>query len=715
MQKNKWNKKVDWIKSGSTYIQQCRTELYDENKVIAVGDIYFRLNKYLTGVTFTYINSLNNIYKKDLLTGDGNSIVNMYNEYDVIDRCMKNIIQVDIAADTNIDLDLQWFEINGVKLKPGHLVLLKNQKSEFENDIYYVDNQYFLEITDYLSTREKSEKFSCSVKLGKNFDKQFFLVNNGFEFPINHEPKYFIEGKSFILKNIIKYDGLYNTRTDSEGTSKIIFTDIDLARKQIVDNIGRYSDAILTGITALSIPDNFLTINYHYNSYIIRSGLIEDISFTGVTSDINNIGYTTINIPDTFNCEIDDYINLQILSGSTVVLDLNTFIKDVKSSYIILEETIPSDIITNLQNCSYTIKNYTVAYDWYDAIEKSNLSPYSDFFTLTAYTYNVDVTNFINIQISPKENIYDKYFDYDGISFDFDDSVDPEYHLFFSTTNQYVKYNLFNFLNQINNTGFTNDFSIFNENILSAFTYKYTDDGKIKLSTSVTGITNMFKPYTFVYAKAVSEPTLITLVYDVNDYEIIIAKPKSWTKYPTQNQLPEITSIQNIDGLEIISKILYDVYCDGPLINYNLYDENEKKYIAKSYGELLDNNLFFRLNVTGILYENDNNEYVLKLYDLGKNFDGKDQYLQFISNELIYVGSDRITRLPVSLKTLSGYTYTSTVVTGTTIYDFNTINWNVLNGGENDVLINSPICDSGENVVLSNVSVIPLTYNVIKG
>lgn len=715
MQKNKWNKKVDWIKSGSTYIQQCRTELYDENKVIAVGDIYFRLNKYLTGVTFTYINSLNNIYKKDLLTGDGNSIVNMYNEYDVIDRCMKNIIQVDIAADTNIDLDLQWFEINGVKLKPGHLVLLKNQKSEFENDIYYVDNQYFLEITDYLSTREKSEKFSCSVKLGKNFDKQFFLVNNGFKFPINHEPKYFIEGKSFILKNIIKYDGLYNTRTDSEGTSKMIFTDIDLARKQIVDNVGRYSDAILTGITALSIPDNFLTINYHYNSYIIRSGLIEDISFTGVTSDINNIGYTTINIPDTFNCEIDDYINLQILSGSTVVLDLNTFIKDVKSSYIILEETIPSDIITNLQNCSYTIKNYTVAYDWYDAIEKSNLSPYSDFFTLTAYTYNVDVTNFINIQISPKENIYDKYFDYDGISFDFDDSVDPEYHLFFSTTNQYVKYNLFNFLNQINNTGFTNDFSIFNENILSAFTYKYTDDGRIKLSTSVTGITNMFKPYTFVYAEAVNEPRLITLVYDVNDYEIIIAKPKTWTKYPTQDQLPEIISIQNIDGIKNISDILYDVYCDGPLVNYNLYDENEKKFIAKSYGELLDNNLFFRLNVTGILYENDNNEYVLKLYDLGKNFDGKDQYLQFISNELIYVGSDRITRLPVSLKTLSGYTYTSTVVTGTTIYDFNTINWNVLNGGENDVLINSPICDSGENVVLSNVSVIPLTYNVIKG
>ena len=712
MQKNKWNKKVDWIKNDSTYIQQSRTELYDENKVIAVGDIYFRLNKYLTGVTFTYINSLNDIYKKDLLTGDGYSIVNMYNEYDVIDRCMKNIIQVDVAADTHIDLNLQWFEINETKLKPGHLVLLKNQNSEFENDIYYVSNLYFLEITDYLSTREKSEKFSCSVKLGKNFDKQFFLVNNGLEFPINHEPKYFIEGKSFILKNIIKYDGLYNTRTDPEGTSKMIFTDIDLARKQITDNVGRYSDAFLTGITAISIPDNFLTINYHYDSYIIRSGLIDEISFTGVTSDINNnnIGFTAINIPNTFNCQTNDYINLQIFSGTTIVLDLNTFIKNDLTSYIILEETIPNDIITNLQNCLYTIKNYNVAYNWYDALEKSNLSPYSDFFTLTAYTYNVDVTNFINIQISPKENVYDKYFDYDGISFYFDDYIDPEFHLVFNTTNQYIKYNLFNFLNQINNTGFTYDFSIFNENILSAFTYKYTDDGRIKLSTSVTGITNMFKPYTFIYASAIGEPTLRTIVYDVNDYEIIISKPKLWTKYPTQNQLPEIISIQNIDGLKNISDILYDVYIDN-----DNFDENEKKYIAKSYGELLDNNIFFRSNVTGILYENNNNEYILKLYDLGKNLDGKDQYLQFISNELIYVGCDRITRLPVSLKTISGYTYTSTVITGTTTTDFNIIDWNVLNGGENDILINSPKCENGIDTVLSNVSVIPLIYNVIKG
>ncbi|HOY91209.1 MAG TPA: hypothetical protein PK891_05790, partial [Bacteroidales bacterium] len=198
------------------------------NRIIAVGDIYFRLNKYLTGITFTYVNSLEDIYKRDIMTGDGYSIVCMYNEYDVIDRAMKNIIFVDVASDVNINLNYvgrdgkiypqQWKVIDGVKLKSGHLVLLKNQDNDIENDIYVVTNKHFLENTNYLSTREKSNKFSCSVKLGTNADKQYFLsgstalasINNGYGFPISFEPKTFIKGDSYIIKHLISYN-LYNT------------------------------------------------------------------------------------------------------------------------------------------------------------------------------------------------------------------------------------------------------------------------------------------------------------------------------------------------------------------------------------------------------------------------------------------------------------------------------------------------------------------------
>ena len=44
MQRNKWNRKIDWIKKNDVYIQDTRIEKYDEDKVIAVGDFYFKLN-----------------------------------------------------------------------------------------------------------------------------------------------------------------------------------------------------------------------------------------------------------------------------------------------------------------------------------------------------------------------------------------------------------------------------------------------------------------------------------------------------------------------------------------------------------------------------------------------------------------------------------------------------------------------------------------------
>ena len=191
MQKNRKSRKFDWVKQNDgSFIQQTRSVQYDENKFIAVDDIYFKFNKYLTGVTYTYINNLDDIYNsQNLLTGDGYSIVNMYNEYDVIDRVLKNIIFVDVASDTHIDISKQWLQINGVNLKPGHLVLLKSQNagSEIENDIYIVSNNNFLINYNILINREKSDKFSCSVKLGNNADKQFFLLNVGSNFPITGE------------------------------------------------------------------------------------------------------------------------------------------------------------------------------------------------------------------------------------------------------------------------------------------------------------------------------------------------------------------------------------------------------------------------------------------------------------------------------------------------------------------------------------------------
>ena len=723
MQKNKWSRKFEWIKSGSTYIQHIRPEIYDQSKYIAVGDIYFKLNKYLTGVTFNYINSLNDVYKKDLVTGDGYSIVNMYNEYDVIDRVMKNIVFVDAASDIDIQLlsgktRTQWKTINNVKLKPDHLVLLKNQISEFENDVYKISNQYFLDNAGFLSSRDKSDKFSCSVKMGNNADKQFFLLNNGYEFPITNEPKYFIEGQSFILKNLIQYN-LYNTSTGS--TSKIIFTDFDFARKQIVDNYNLYYEAYLDYLNPNSVilPSKYVTINYHHDSYTIRSGVTTD--YDGLTSGMTNNAYsggTYIPFPSGYNCAIGDYIHINIYSGITSLLELNTFIKNIENNYIIIEESIPNRILNELKIYPFFVENLTVATNWWDAIDKlTNFTPYVDYYSIT--TGITSVPDYIILRINTKEFIYNKYFDYDGLIFNFIDDTTP---VTFNTNYHYIKYKLFDRLYEIDNTIFTSGFTFFNDIILSGSSIQdsfFTDSNRIKI-TLRDKITNLFKPYTYVNISGedlsvdpghpLPTPTQKALVYSVSDYEIIIDKPLGWSLTTIGNLGNiKVRSIQNIDGLKNISDILYEVYMNQEYKNgwYVQKKDNERKYIARSYGELLTYNELFRKNVTGILYENQNNEFVLKLYDLGRNLtpSGDTNLTTYNAIELVYIGSDKKTRLPVPLKMMnenSGSTYS--------------LYWNCLDDGFDDASNISPeIFDAGENIVLPGINNPQPIYNIIDG
>lgn len=710
MQKSIWNRKVDWIISGSTspyyYYKEERSELYNENEVIAVGDIYFRLNKYLTGVTFTYINRLEqisgntyytDIYKIDPMTGDGYSLVNMYNEYDVIDRVMKNIVLVDVAADTNIELtaidingkifNVEWEELNDVKLKPGHLVLLKNQTLSTENDIYRVSNNNTLVNAGFLSTREKSEKFSCGVKLGKNFDKQFFLVNTPNEnyFPIYFEPKTFVEGKSHLIKNLINYN-LFSSSTGS--TLKIIFTDYEVARQQLMDGFEHYYEIFVTGMTFTGTTDIYATINYHHdNSYIIRSGTTNSSSFTGITSEILNFSgftgitnyfnyYTTIPKPNDFDCIIGDKIYLNIYSGDTIYsgsshLIFTSYVRNIQNNYLILDETIPNFILNDLSNCTYLIENLNIANDWNKAFYiLKNYTPYVDFYIFDTIRY-VDLSGtgygyYSGITINTKDYSYDKYFDYSDLTFTFDNN---SYNFEISENSEtsigsnYINYKLFDRLNQINNTLFTSGFSFFNNYILpiSQPQYFYTDSNRIRITTSLTGLTNIFKPYTYINAVAFGESTEKTLVYSVKSNEIIIERPRNWTIYPTQAQLPLITSIQNIDGLKNISDILFEVYVNKTYDWYIQKSDNERKYINRSYAELLQLNEDFRSDVTGILYENDNNEFILKLYDIDN-----DPNLFFEPIELIYVGVDRKTRLPIPFKMFISTTTTTTLPPTTT-------------------------------------------------
>ena len=741
MQKNRKSRKFDWIKQDNgTFIQQTRSVKYDENKFIAIDDIYFKFNKYLTGVTYTYINNLNDIYNKEnLLTGDGYSIVNMYNEYDVIDRVLKNIIFVDVAADTHIDISKQWTQINGVNLKSGHLVLLKNQNSgsESENDIYIVTNKNFLINANFLSNREKSDKFSCSVKLGNNSDKQFFLLNSGDNFPITGEAKFFIEGKSFILKNLVKYD-LESSYSDYSSAAKIFFTDYDIARKQLNTNAEMYND-IEFYINKLYLSSELARIDYHHNSYIIRSGFTYNSEFTGVTNQITNTifkGYTSIPYSSFFDVFIGDYIELNIYndsiinSGSTNILTLDTFVKDIKNGYIILEDVIPNRIINELKNNIFSIENLNIGISWDDTLNKlSYYTPYSDYFNVVASSYDL---NYLDIKISTKYCDYDKYFDYDGLTIHLNDNNNWQSYTF-NTYNQYLNYKLYDNLNRLEPSGFTMNYSLYNDFILTGFTFVYTDNNRIRIVYNQGGLLNNFKEYTYVdifgeninlsdnYVLTEDDNVLTmednsyesiegviysgkSLIYSVNDTEMIIEKPSSFPFFPASN----IVSIQNIDGLYNISDILYQVYMNESFDWYIQKNDNERKSICKSYADILILNVFFRNYATGILYENDNNEFLLKLFNLGKNIDSNsDSLLYFSTIELVYIGADRKTRLPVPLTILSGNTID--------------VNWNILNCGSDDSLsgingdVLGDVIDAGINSNSPGKNTTPLIYTLIDG
>ena len=157
-------------------------------------DIYFKYQKCLSGITYTYINTLEDIYKTDyLVSDDGISIYNMYTEYDIIDHFLKNLNYVDIATYTNISINSTQKVIDNITLKPNHKILLMVQNNLNENDVYVVNSNGILTLNTDLSSNINSDKYKAYCRLGSSFDKQLFLDTLNPTFPITGETKNFRE------------------------------------------------------------------------------------------------------------------------------------------------------------------------------------------------------------------------------------------------------------------------------------------------------------------------------------------------------------------------------------------------------------------------------------------------------------------------------------------------------------------------------------------
>lgn len=186
-------------------------------------------------------------YYDKFLPEYGLSLKNLFTPTKLLNDTLNNYIEVDLATVESIDFDQPQDNliIDGIRVKEGHIVLVKNQKSieaiassidpktyfkgktyltrdlgltrEYEyydssNGLYkYVNNKLIK--TDILNDYERCSHLSLSIKNGDlNFDKQFHLIrlNDGlYPSSLYNDPMEFVEQKNWMLRNRVDYNNLY--------------------------------------------------------------------------------------------------------------------------------------------------------------------------------------------------------------------------------------------------------------------------------------------------------------------------------------------------------------------------------------------------------------------------------------------------------------------------------------------------------------------------
>jgi len=608
-------------------------------EVFNINDNYFKYQKCLSGITYQFVNQLDNIYNKNLMVGTNYCIYCMYNEFDIINNFIVNFYQVDVCSTENLDLTKRYFQIDNANLRTGHRVLLVGQIDTTENDVYLVDSRGYLILSDELAETGKTWRYKAYVKLGDNKGKQFHLKNSGNRFPLKGERKEFLDGHGYIIKSFFNYD-LLNVGTI---VPKLIFTDYEIARLSLNKNYELYTGFTLTNL----VSGDTINIKYHDNDYIIN--ILDDSEtykyiYTGTTGNgVNNIvnvsGETWI-LTDTnvtSNASVEDYILLSA-TGSTL-LNLNSYVKDVDGNYIIITDYIPDSILNDyfqdilsttyyFNNLMYTIPS-TSSQTMLDSF-------YSKYFNISSG------------YLTPKEYYLNKYFDYDGFSFVFSGSTTTTKS--FTTQNHYIKYKLYSHLNLINSiftTGYTflTNFSLAS----SAFDITYYDsrpnpsvypstDGDtkgtlMKITPRTSSFTNYFRKNTFVdivynYVKYKS------LIVDLVDNEYFVIET-----YKSNSGLT-IDSIDTIYDLKSISDILYYVYKNDSSVYYRVRDDAIRRNICNAYADFIGEDINIIDSVTALLTQDAQHKFVLKLYD-PENYSngGVSRLPTVVTNPLVVTGS----------------------------------------------------------------------------
>ena len=212
-----------WIKTENTvskdnfnlYKQQAeQTQLYSKIK---------------SGSVYTYINDTSNIYENlsyiknepisptfsewnNYIIENAFVLKNKFTPTKAITEFLNNHTYINLCSTTNIQLSYINSQtlIDGIKLKDGYLILLKDQTNLKENGIYqYSKNKITKIIFDYklshnnvICVKEGFININLKYKLNRNV--------NGY-YPIDGEDMIWSVCNPFILRHRVDYNNIYNT------------------------------------------------------------------------------------------------------------------------------------------------------------------------------------------------------------------------------------------------------------------------------------------------------------------------------------------------------------------------------------------------------------------------------------------------------------------------------------------------------------------------
>lgn len=240
--------------------------------------------------------------------------------------------------------------------------------------------------------------------------------------------------------------------------------------------------------------------------------------------------------------------------------------------------------------------------------------------------------------------IYDEtqvYFNYDALNFIMSGTTSFEYS--FETDCLYNQYDLRKFFIQFG----INDTAIFLESFItstiSMIDYLYgdyymklelLDTSKLTVNTFVKLDTDLGNEYNVV-------------ISDISGTTITVVSPLNYVSGEIVNNL---TNINNVAG---VSDVLQKVYENFEQMEYRKISIQMQRKIYNAYAEIINkdtDNQELRLYITGLIFENENNIMVLKIFDPADN---TDERLLYEPIEIVRIGKDRKTTIPVTINEFS--------------------------------------------------------------